>query len=118
MNFVKFLRIQFSQNTSGRLLLTNHNKAHWSVLETFYNIQKLPSISPLLINDQFKIKANILRNFFAEQYTSLKNDGVLPASHFFLTELRLHPFEFSLDEILKIIRSLDINKAHSRSPLE
>ena len=65
-----------------------------------------------MINDRFKTKANLFNKFFAEQCTLLKNDSVIPTSQRFLARSRLHPFKFSLDEIPKIIRSPDVNKAH------
>ena len=50
--------------------------------------------------------------FFAEQCTPLKNGSVLPSSQEFLTQERLCSLDFSNDEILKLIRSLNVHKAH------
>ena len=87
----------------------------------FYNSKKNPLIPPLLINDKFvtdiKTKANILNNLFLGQCTSLKNDSAFPTSQRFLSLSRLHPLDFSLDEILKIIRSLDVNKPHGHDDI-
>ena len=47
---------------------------------------------------------NIFNKLSTEQYTPLKNDGVFPTSQ--------HVQDFSFGEISKIIRSLDVNKAH------
>ena len=59
-----------------------------------------------------KTKANIFNKFFAEQCTPLIKDGVLPTCQHVLTQSRLHSINFSFEEISKIIRSLDVNKAH------
>ena len=58
------------------------------------------------------MKANIFNKFFAEQCTPLKNNSVLLVNQMFLTQSRLSSISFKLDEILKIVRALDINKAY------
>ena len=58
------------------------------------------------------MKANIFNKFFAEQCTPLKNNSVLPVNQMFLTQSRLSSISFNEDEILKIVRALNINKAH------
>ena len=42
----------------------------------------------------------------------MKKDSVPPTSQQVLIQSRLHPFDFSFEEISKIIRSLDVNKTH------
>ena len=59
-----------------------------------------------------KTKANIFNDFFAQQCTLLKNNSVLPINQKFLTQSRLVSLDFNEDEILKIIRALNIHKAH------
>ena len=56
------------------------------------------------------MKANIFNKFFAEQCTPLKNNSVLPVNQMFLTQSRLSSISFNEDEILKIVRALNINK--------
>ena len=91
-------------------------KTYWSILKTFYNEKKIPIIPPLLVNDNFvtdiQEKANIFNKFFAEQCTPLKNGSVLPVNQMFLTQSRLDSIIFNENEILKIVRALNINKAH------
>ena len=69
-----------------------------------------------MVDDKFptdiKTKTCIFNKFFAEQYTPLKNDSVLPVNQIFLTQSRLSSLDFNEDEILKIIRALNIYKAH------
>ena len=50
--------------------------------------------------------------FFAEQCTPLKNNSVLLVNQKLLTQSRLVSLEFNENEILKIIRPLNIHKAH------
>ena len=96
-------------------------KTYWSILKTFYNGEKVPLIPPLLVNDNFvtdmKTKADIFNKFFAEQCTPLKNDSKLPNSQIFLTQSRLSSLDFNEDEALKIIRSLNIHKAHGHDDI-
>ena len=76
---------------------------------------KVPLIPPLLVNNKivsaFTKKANIL-NFFALQCTPLNNSSVLPAKVTFKTQSRLNSICFEEDDILKIIRNLNVDKAH------
>ena len=59
-----------------------------------------------------KTKANIFNECFAEQCTLLKNNSVIPINQTFLTQSWLTSLDFSEEEILKIIRALNIHKAH------
>ena len=96
-------------------------KTYWSILKTFYNGKKIPLIPPLLVNDKFvtdmKTKADIFNKFFAEQCTPLKNDSKIPINQIFLTQSRLSSLDFNEDEILKIIRALNIHKAHDHDDI-
>ena len=96
-------------------------KTYWSILKTFYNDKKIPLIPPLLVDDKhvtdIKTKANIFNEYFAEQCTLLKNNSVLPINQTFLTQSRLTSLDFSEEEILKIIRALNIHKAHGHDDI-
>ena len=96
-------------------------KSYWSILKTFYNAKKIPLIPPLLLDDKFvtdmKTKANIFNKFFAEQCTPLKNDSRLSSNQIFLTQSPLSSLDFNEDEILKIIRALNIHKAHGHDDI-
>ena len=76
---------------------------------------QLPDLNALLVDDKhvthIETKANIFKDYFVEQCTLLKNNNVLPINQTFLTQSRLTSFDFSEEEILKIIRALDIHKA-------
>ena len=77
-----------------------------------------------MLNDKFvndiKIKACIFDKCFAEQCTPLKYDSTLPVNQIFLIQSRRTSLDFNEDEILKIIRVLNIYKAMVMmiSPLE
>ena len=62
-------------------------------------------------------KANIFNKFFAEQYTPLKNESVLLSSQVFLTKERLCSLDFNNYEIFKLIRSLNVHKAHGHDDI-
>ena len=62
-------------------------------------------------------KANVFNKFFAEQCTPLENDSVVPVNQIFLTHSRLNNINFNEDEILKIIRALNIHKAHGHDDI-
>ena len=91
-------------------------KTYWSILKTFYNEKIIPLIPPLLVDNNFvtdiQTKANIFNTLFAEHCTPLNNSSVLPVNQMFLTQSRLNFINFDGDEILKVIRALNIHKAH------
>ena len=78
-------------------------------------------IPPLLVDNNFitdtKTRANIFNTFFAAQCTPLKNDSVLTINQMFLPQSRLDTLDFNEKEILKIIRALNIHKAHSHDDI-
>ena len=96
-------------------------KTYWSILKTFYNDKKNPLIPPLLVDDKFvtdiQEKANVFNKFFAEQCTPLNNNSSLPVNQLFLTHSRLMSLDFDEDELLLIIRALNINKAHGHDDI-
>ena len=96
-------------------------KTYWSILKTFYNDKKIPLIPPLLVDDKFvtdiQMKANIFNKFFAEQCTPLNNNSSLPVNQIFSTQSNLMSLDFNENELLKIIRALNINKAHGHDDI-
>lgn len=90
-------------------------KAYWSILNKFLHKRKIPIIPPISFNDNFitdvSEKARIFNEFFAAQCTLIQNVSTLPA--FCLkTECEINNIIFKETDILSIIRSLNINKAH------
>ena len=62
-------------------------------------------------------KANLFNNFFAKQCTSISNDSTVSVSINFVTTERLSSLEFCVDDIAKIISSLDQNKGHGHDEI-
>ena len=92
-------------------------------MKTFYNGRKIPIIPPLLINDKletaFKKKAHHFNVFFAFKCTPLIINSVPPDSVDYISTARLHLFSINLNnvDILKIIKSLNVNKAHGHDDI-
>ena len=92
------------------------SKTYWSILKIFYNGRKIPILPPILKEDKlesnFKIKANYFNSFFASQCTPLMNNSKLPDKINYISVARLTSIKFDNNDILKITRSLNVNKAH------
>ena len=74
-----------------------------------------------MIDDKFvtdlQMKANIFNKFFADKGTPLKNNSVLPKSQIFLAQSRLSTLDFNEEELIKIIRNLNVHKAHGHDDI-
>ena len=81
-------------------------KAYWPILKTFYNNKKIPLILPLLIKFVTDIKQ---KQIFL--ITFLLNN-VLLTNQLFMAQARVRSLGLNEGEILKIIRAVNINKAH------
>ena len=79
------------------------------------NNKKIPIIPPILVNGElvsdFKQKANIFNNHFASLCTPIENGSKLP-SFSYKTEKRVTSFDIKDDDMLLIIKNLNVNKAH------
>ena len=73
-------------------------------------------IPPIIVSDKlisdYEEKANHFNKFFASQCTPIANDSQIPDSVVFNTEVRFSSITCEDNDILKIIRNLDISKAH------
>ena len=87
-------------------------KTFWSILKIFVNGSKIPLIPSLPVNNEFVtdflVKANLFHDFFREQCRpiTLSNNQTIE------TVTRLSDITIDTDTIIKLIRSLDPNKAH------
>ena len=94
------------------------SKAYWSLLKSFINNKKIPIIPPILHNNafvtDFKKKAELFNSYFANQCTLINSNSTLPLNVQYLTDNRLSSFDFSEDDIMKVIQKLDPNKAHGQ----
>ena len=90
-------------------------------MKTFVNGSKIPLIPPLLIDNklvtEFLDKANLFNNFFTKQCTPISNDSTVSVSINVETRENVSSLKFCVDDIQKIIRSLDQNKAHGHDEI-
>ena len=89
-------------------------------MRSFYNGRKVPLIPPILKGNKyvsdFKEKANYFNEFFSLQFSPVVNSSVLPDKSY-LTASSLESIAISASDILKTIRSLDINKANGHDDI-
>ena len=90
-------------------------KTYWSILKRFLNKIKIPTIPPILVNGtfvtDFKKKANIFNDFFADQCSIFNNGSVLPGINL-KTNKQLTNIIISDQDLSAIIKNLNPNKAH------
>ena len=91
------------------------------ILKSFYKGNRVPLIPPLLVNNKivldFTEKANLFNDFFASQCTPISNSSILPSRNIFKTNERSFALNIKKYEILKIIRNLNVNKAHGHDDI-
>ena len=91
-------------------------KTYWSLLKTFLNNKKIPCISPLFYNDKFisnfTDKVELFNNCFAEQCTMIDNASQILATVNTKTTKILSSISVTRGDIAKVIKNLDLNKAH------
>ena len=90
-------------------------KLYWTILNFLLYNKNLPAIPPLLVDGKmvsdFCKKANIFNNFFASICTPIDNTSCLP-SFSYRTWSRIKSFQVIENDMLAIITTLDLNKAH------
>ena len=91
-------------------------KTYWSTLNKIVNKKKATNIPPLFENGpfvtNFQNKAEIFNDYFVQQCPFNMNDSALPRSYCTRCNNLFETIEIDADKVLKIIRSLDCNKAH------
>ena len=96
-------------------------KAYWALSKIFLNHRKIPVIPPLFHSNRFvtdfKEKAEIFNSFFAKQCSLIKNERKLPPRLHFLTDKRLSIIKFVNNDILKVVQTLNPNKAHGHDKI-
>ena len=95
-------------------------KTYWSLLNRLLGRVKVPSNPPLLANgtfvSNFKEKAELFNNFFSKQCTILSNGSHLP-NFAFKIDKRINNVVFTSEDISKIIKGLNPNKAHGHDEI-
>ena len=91
------------------------SKTYWTILNRLLYNKKLPTIPPLLVDcklvSDFCKKANILNNFFASICRPIENASCL-SSFSYRTGSRIKPSDDTENNILAIIKTLDLDKVH------
>ena len=89
-------------------------KTYWSIIYKFLSNKKAPIIPSVLVNGELvsdlEQKANLFNNCFASQCTPIKNSSKLP-NFSYKTEKILTSFDIKDDDILSIIKNLNVDKA-------
>ena len=92
------------------------SKIYWSIFKSFLTGKKVPCIPPIFHENKFitdfREKAELFNSFFANQCSLIKNTSVLPTNCESLTDKSLSNITFTDNDIWKIIKCLDPNKAH------
>ena len=65
----------------------------------------------------FLVKANLFNKFFSQQCTTIIINSSIPKNTAFETENRLSAFEFSISDIIKVIRAFYLSKAHGHDEI-
>ena len=93
-----------------------NSKSYWSLEKIFLSNKKIPLILSLFHENFFiidvKEKAELFNSFFSKQCSLITNNSKLPTNPSYLTDKPLSTTTFSANDIGKIIRSLNPNKAH------
>ena len=122
INIIKSSKENFYNKLVKKLKSSNtSNKTYWSLSKSFVNGRKAPIISPLLFNNNlisnFKEKANIFYDFFAQQCQPIANNSILPTNQIFYTQNRLRDFNIDYGKISKLINGLNPHKAHGHDEI-
>ena len=90
-------------------------------LKNFRKWKKIRLIPPLNVGNKletdFKEKARLFNEFFASKCTPITNDSSLPSLLNLSLTCNLFVINFTDDDILKNIRSLNIDKAHGHDDI-
>ena len=90
-------------------------KCYWKLIHRMMNKSRAPRIPPLLVGSSLIInpteKAKNINEFFSNQFTLILNDSALPAFNFVTDDKKINDVLIRDDEILKLIRNLNPNKA-------
>ena len=90
-------------------------KTFWAVFNRLRNRNNMVNIPPLLeigiIVTNVQAKATIFNNFFAQQCSTIETGSTIPSSRP-MCDKTLCDIVINREKVLRLIRSLDTNKAH------
>ena len=91
------------------------SKTYWSILKSLLTGEKVPYIPPIFHDNKFitdfREKAELFNSFFGNQCSLITNTSVLPTNCESLTDKSLSNISFTDNDIGKIIKCFDPNKA-------
>ena len=94
-------------------------ESYWSTLKMLLHNKRNSCIPPLRHQNKyvtdFKGKAEKFNSFFAEQCSLINNSSKLPSTFLKTTDKCISSISFSSNDIARIIRDLDPNKAHGHN---
>ena len=77
--------------------------------------KKIPSIPPLLVNNNFisdiRVKASLFNDFLAPLYTTINNGSTL-SQFAYKIDVKINSFRVNQNDILLITKTSDAEKAH------
>ena len=108
-------KLLYLNNLGSRLNSSDTTpKNYWKIIHRAMNKSRAPKIPPILNNGNFVLKctekAKLFNEYFAKQCTLIINDCALPNFEY-RTEYRINSVSINDDDILKLIRNLNPNKA-------
>ena len=90
-------------------------KTYWKIMNNILNKCKIPRISPLLVENKIITdcvdKVKLFNEYFLLQCKPINNNSVLP-DYSPITDTRLENIIITPKQILDIIKTLNVNKAH------
>ena len=95
-------------------------QCYWSLIKTLLNGKKVPCIPPIYDNNRYVtdyVTSQLFNSYFSEQCILLKNISTLPNTCSKHTNNILDTIAFSKEDIYKIIKNLEPNKAHGHDTI-
>ena len=115
-NAITSSKLKYNERLANKLNNSKTaQKVYYKILKTFVNSTNISLIPLLLAGNQlvpnFLVKANLFNDYFSKQCMIIDNNRSITAKITFENKERLSTFEICSDDIIKLVRSLDPNKA-------
>ena len=115
-NAITSSKLKYNERLANKLNNSKTaQKVYYKILKTFVNGTNISLIPLLLTGNQlvpnFLVKANLFNDYFSKQCMIIDNNRSITAKITFENKERLSTFEICSDDIIKLVRSLDPNKA-------
>ena len=115
-NAITSSKLKYNERLANKLNNSKTaQKVYYKILKTFVNGTNISLIPLLLAGNQlvpnFLVKANLFNDYFSKQCMIIDNNRSITAKITFENKERLSTFEICSDDIIKLARSLDPNKA-------